>query len=287
MRRCSASLAGLLIVSGCFSDPPTDTPSGDDTSAGASSSTASTTGMDASTSDIEISTTTGWASTGPWFETTGSTGIATSTGIEPQDTGDTMPTECPPDRPFIYLNFDGVNLLDGSGTDDAPNNRVANPQLIGAYGPYTGNDRPMLVQRVRAHFEAVGACVTADPPPTDVYDMIVVTSDAFEGALETRGLPNIDCENVEPNNVNVAFLSELIPLDTPQKATQISKLAAGHFGLEDVVGNDDIMNAQLEDTLPGATFTDQCLPLANQQVCVQDPTCPGMQQNSLNRFAVL
>lgn len=286
--RLWVALLGCSSLAGCFAEPPSSSSTGVDASStgGAAETTnPSSTGPDESTSDPDPSSTGLGTAAGSSSSSDGGGMNESSTGPDDTDTDKPMPA-CGPDWPFLFLMFDGIELTgSGIGIDNAPEGIVGDAALIGIHGPYTEPDREAVLDLVRGHFAPAGICVTDTRPPTPDFDMIVVTSDTL-GAPNSLGFVNLDCGDAELNNVNVVFLSDQVNLGVAVRAIAISKFAGSLYGLEEVDANQDIMNRFVGMTSNGATFTEECVPLAEGAVCQPDAACPQGQQSALTRLTL-
>ena len=220
--RLLVALSVSVSLVGCFDDPPSSSSStASDSSTGSAQSTtdaASTTeGAEESTETADPSSS-GIGTAAGSSSSTGSPGLGeSSTGRDTMDTDEPMPG-CPPGSPFLFLIFEGIELLpSGLDIDNAPEAIVGDPALAGVYGPYDEDDREELLELVRGHFAPAGICVTDQRPPTPDFDMIVVTTDTL-GDGNALGFPNLDCGNTAQNNVNVVFFSSKVNLGTTARA---------------------------------------------------------------------
>ena len=82
------------------------------------------------------------------------------------------------------------------------------------------------------------------------------------------------------------FFSSKVNLGTTARAIAVSKFAGGLYGLEDVSASQDIMNQFVASTSNGATFTEECQPLAGPSVCQPDAACVQGQQSALTRLTL-
>ncbi len=287
------AVPALLLATACFSDPPSGTSGGADTTGDSSeSSGAQSTGLPGTGgSTMAVGSTGPDETTGGGIEppTTGVVDSSSSTGIRPGETTDEPPPlMCPPGVTVLYLAFDGATLVNsGVGIDNAPDWLVADPNLAGDYGAYTPDDRAEVAGLVHGHFEPFGICVTDQPPMALDYDLIVVTSDTFDDNPNALGFARVDCDNAVNNNVGVVFLSDMIEIGTARRAIAISKFAAALYGLEglsDPPAPQEIMNRFVSSTNNGAEFTDDCLPVADP-VCTPVDCEDGMQSSSARLIA--
>ena len=179
----------------------------------------------------------------------------------------------------LYLNFEGVELLEGS--DDSKTNTTQISEMVGTAAPYGGTDEHLYVaQAVADRLSAFSIQVVIERPTSGDYTMMVITpTNPFGG--NTSGIGPSDCNNANANNIGYAFYGFDSSQNAQQQASGILRIFGFTHGLENVVTSTDIMSAQAASPMP--TFKDECIALASPPSgcgTQHEAYCDAGQQNS-------
>jgi hypothetical protein len=185
----------------------------------------------------------------------------------------------------IFVNFDGATLV--AGSDDARTNTTSISQLAGVFQPFgSGPKRAEIFQRIQTDFEPFNVLVVDDRPIAGDYTMLMIgPSNPFGGGV--LGIAPLDCENQQtPNNITFTFGSE----NDTNPAILLANVGSGRigptYGLENTINMNDLSaGSSLSDQDVG--WTDQCIQIAQGDVCPHWDECPSGQQNSYRELLAL
>ncbi len=283
-RALSVSLAlAALLSPGCQDDSARDaTAAGTDADGGANDAEGTEPGSSPDESEGTDSTGTPPGEEPPGGEPGDADSSSSSEGGSETTDG---PSEPPPDAAAtVFLNFDGVELVE-SASDDATTNTTQFGFLAGSWSGIDPARAASIKSGVEELLAPFSIYVTDSRPEAGPYTMVVVTLDSPDPLPPgTGGISDRDCGNTTPSNIGLVFDSPSGPIR--EVVNNIGFTLGGTYGLNQVEGlgaDNEIMNS-FSGSRP-RFFNEACISQSDPDGCApMTDTCASGEQSSFEEM---
>lgn len=228
-----------------------------------------------STGNADLSSTGSSSTTEPALETE-------SSGSE-ESTGDGATTGSTGDEPsastVVFLNFEGVTLMD-SDTENAETNAYAVPEFAQTWSGAPPARVQDFVDGMESLLSPFPIQVTTTRPAAGPYTMVVITADEPPISSTIVAFATVDCGNLNPSNIVLAFDTGIYP--TTQVVNAAGAGLGSAFGLSRNDAPNDVMHIYASDE--PAEFSDACVQLDEFPDCdpatLSDACGAGLQNTA-------